>query len=83
MTDRPTPDARSLTVRLRGQLIGHYGLLLLAALLFLVFSLALPDTFPTSTNISAILSNQSIPAILALGAMIPIVTGKFDLSIGY
>ena len=28
-------------------------------------------------------SNQSIPAILALGAMIPIVTGKFDLSIGY
>ena len=52
-------------------------------LLFLVFSLALPDTFPTMDNASSILSNQSIPAILALGAMIPIVTGKFDLSVGY
>jgi ribose transport system permease protein len=34
-------------------------------------------------NASSILSNQSIPAMLALGAMIPIVTGKFDLSVGY
>ena len=31
----------------------------------------------------SILVNQSIPAILALGATIPIVTGRFDLSIGY
>ncbi|WP_338681357.1 ABC transporter permease [Streptomyces acidiscabies] len=66
-----------------GHLIGTYGLLALTALLFLVFSLALPDTFPTLDNISSILSNQSIPAMLALGAMIPIVTGKFDLSVGY
>ncbi|MGN9840683.1 ABC transporter permease [Nonomuraea sp. H19] len=74
---------RSATGRLRGQLIGTYGLLVLAVLLFIVFSLALPDTFPTLANASSILSNQSIPAILALGAMIPIVIGKFDLSIGY
>ena len=69
--------------RLRGHLIGTYGLLTLTVLLFLVFSLALPNTFPTLDNISSILSNQSIPAMLALGAMIPIVTGKFDLSVGY
>jgi ribose transport system permease protein len=75
--------ARSPLGRLRGQLIGTYGLLVLAVLLFLVFSFTLPDTFPTLDNVSSILSNQSIPAILALGAMIPIVTGKFDLSIGY
>ncbi|MGR6974255.1 ABC transporter permease [Streptomyces cynarae] len=66
-----------------GHLIGTYGLLVLTVLLFLIFSLALPDTFPTLDNISSILSNQSIPAMLALGAMIPIVTGKFDLSVGY
>lgn len=66
-----------------GHLLGSYGLLALTALLFLAFSLALPDTFPTLANVSAILSNQSIPAILALGAMIPITTGNFDLSIGY
>jgi ribose transport system permease protein len=69
--------------RLLGHLIGTYGLLTLTALLFLVFSLTLPDTFPTLDNASSILSNQSIPAMLALGAMIPIVTGKFDLSVGY
>ncbi|MEU9011733.1 ABC transporter permease [Streptomyces sp. NPDC048479] len=68
---------------LRGHLIGTYGLLALTALLFLIFSITLPDTFPTRDNISSILSNQSIPAILALGATIPIVTGKYDLSIGY
>ncbi|MEU4727658.1 ABC transporter permease [Streptomyces sp. NPDC023588] len=67
----------------RGHVIGVYGLPVLTGLLFLVFSVALPDTFPTRDNVSSILSNQSIPALLALGATIPVVTGKFDLSIGY
>ncbi|MEV8531566.1 ABC transporter permease [Streptomyces sp. NPDC051211] len=79
----PSPSPRSVLGRLRGHHIGTYGLLVLAALLFLVFSLTLPDTFPTRDNVSSILSNQSIPAILALGATLPIATGKFDLSIGY
>jgi ribose transport system permease protein len=63
--------------------IGSYGLLALTVLMFAAFSLALPDTFPTLNNISSILSTQSILAILALAAMIPLVTGNFDLSIGY
>lgn len=63
--------------------IGTYGLPLLAVLLFAFFSLKLPNTYPTASNLRAILSNQSIPALLALGAMIPIVTAKFDLSMGY
>lgn len=77
-------DSAGIAARLRGgHLIGTYGLLGLTVLLFVIFALALPDTFPTMDNASSILSNQSIPAILALGAMIPIVTGKFDLSVGY
>ncbi|WP_374213852.1 ABC transporter permease [Streptomyces sp. A3M-1-3] len=79
----PSSSPRSLLGYLHGQFIGTYGLLTLTALLFLIFSVTLPDTFPTLDNVSSILSNQSIPAILALGATIPIVTGKFDLSIGY
>ncbi|MEV7543686.1 ABC transporter permease [Streptomyces sp. NPDC089915] len=67
----------------RGHLVGGYGLPALAVLLFLAFSLALPDTFPTRANVSSILSNQSIPALLALGATVPIATGRFDLSLGY
>lgn len=84
MTPSPSPTPRSVRGhRPRGHLIGGYGLLVLAALLFLVFSLALPHTFPTRDTLSSILSNQSIPAVLALGATVPIATGKFDLSIGY
>lgn len=66
-----------------GHLIGRYGLLALTGLLFLVFSLALPRTFPTLDTVDAILSTQSIPAVLALAATVPIVTGNFDLSLGY
>ncbi|PAZ16472.1 ABC transporter permease [Streptomyces sp. SA15] len=66
-----------------GHLIGAYGLLALTALLFLIFSLTLPRTFPTLDTVDSILFNQSIPAVLALAAMVPIVTGAFDLSIGY
>ncbi|WKK23795.1 ABC transporter permease [Streptomyces olivoreticuli] len=85
MTPSPPParSLRSLLDHRFGHLIGAYGLLALTALLFLAFSITLPDTFPTLDNISAVLSNQSIPALLALGATIPIATGKFDLSIGY
>ncbi|KQW03649.1 ABC transporter permease [Streptomyces sp. Root369] len=78
MTPPPRPRNRT-----GGHLVGAYGLLALTALLYLAFSLALPDTFPTQDTVDSILSNQSIPAILALAAMVPIVTGAFDLSIGY
>ena len=63
--------------------VGTMGLPILAVLLFVVFSILLPDTYPTASNLQGMLSNQAIPAILALGAMIPIVTAKFDLSMGY
>ncbi len=63
--------------------LGTWGLPILAVLIFLVFSLTMPSTYPTFSNLQGMLSNQAIPAILALGAMIPIVTGNFDLSMGY
>ncbi|MEH3079253.1 MAG: ABC transporter permease [Quadrisphaera sp.] len=77
------PRAGTRPARHRTPLVGTWGLPVLTVLLFAVFALVLPNTFPTSTNLRAILTNQSIPALLALGAMIPIVTGRFDLSIGY
>lgn len=69
--------------RRSGSFIGTYGLLILAALLFVSFSAIMPDTFLTKGNLNAILGANTIPAILALGAMVPIATGKFDVSIGY
>ncbi|WP_188197412.1 ABC transporter permease [Nonomuraea sp. SYSU D8015] len=66
-----------------GRLLGSYGLPGLGFVLFVVFALALPGTFPTMANFTAIISAYAITAILAQGAMIPIITGNFDLSIGY
>lgn len=66
-----------------GSFVGSWGLLVLTVIVFGLFAVLLPGTFPTATNLRAILTNQSIPAILALAATIPIVTGRFDLSIGY
>ncbi|WP_460062103.1 ABC transporter permease [Streptomyces sp. YKOK-I1] len=78
-----TAPAPSRPRRPGGHLVGAYGLLALTVLLVLVFSLALPRTFPTLDTLDSVLSTQSIPAILALAATIPIVTGAFDLSLGY
>ncbi|MGW5650451.1 ABC transporter permease [Streptomyces humi] len=71
------------TPRPAGHLVGSYGLPALTLLLVLVFSLALPRTFPTLDTVDAILSTQAIPAVLALAATVPVVTGAFDLSLGY
>lgn len=60
-----------------------YGLVVLTVALALLFSLLLPDTFPTLFNLRAILSDKSIIALLALAAMIPMITGKIDLTVGY
>ena len=69
--------------RSAAHLVGPYGLVVILVALFAFFALILPQTFLSGRNFNAILSNQAIPALLALGAMIPIATGKFDLSIGY
>jgi ribose transport system permease protein len=60
-----------------------YGLLILAVLLLVVFSLLLPRTFPTPLTAAAILQETSTVALLALGQTIVIASGNFDLSIGY
>jgi ribose transport system permease protein len=74
--------ATSLPQRLlRG--IPAYGLVMLTVALAVLFSVLLPDTFPTLFNLRAILSDKSIIALLALAAMIPMITGKIDLTVGY
>jgi ribose transport system permease protein len=42
----------------------------------------LPDSFATALNFRNIASNQSVLAIISLAAIIPLIAGQFDLSIG-
>src|SRR5450432_3215549 len=65
------------------RLIPVYGLVILAALLALFFAIMLPETFPTMINLRSIIGDKAIIAILSLAVMIPMVTGKIDLTVGY
>ena len=60
-----------------------YGLVILMLGLILLFSILLPATFPTVLNLRSILSDKAIIALLALAAMIPMVAGRIDLTVGY
>jgi ribose transport system permease protein len=65
------------------RLVPVYGLPILTLLLILLFSILLPQTFPTMLDLRSIISDKAIIAILALAAMIPMVSGKIDLTVGY
>lgn len=60
-----------------------YGLVILMVGLIILFSILLPNTFPTKLNLRAIVSDKSIIALLSLAAMIPMVSGRIDLTVGY
>jgi ribose transport system permease protein len=65
------------------RLLPVYGLPILMVLLIILFSVLLPDTFPTMLDLRSIISDKAIIAILSLAAMIPMVSGKIDLTVGY
>jgi ribose transport system permease protein len=60
-----------------------YGLVILMVGLIVTFSILLPNTFPTMLNLRSILSDKAIIALLSLAAMIPMVAGRIDLTVGY
>jgi ribose transport system permease protein len=57
------------------------ALLLAVAVFFSVFS-ETSATFPSSDNVRTIIGNQSVLVVAALGAMVPLICGQLDLSVG-
>jgi ribose transport system permease protein len=86
-SDALEPTAADLKHASRGarltRLLPVYGLPILALLLIGLFSVILPDTFPTLLNLRSIVADKAIIALLSLAAMIPMVSGKIDLTVGY
>jgi ribose transport system permease protein len=77
-------DLRGLTTAQKAmRLAPTYGLVILMFGLILLFSILLPNTFPTVLNLRSILSDKAIIALLSLAAMIPMVAGRIDLTVGY
>lgn len=57
-------------------------LIVLTAILAAYMSYYYPHSFPTRSNIEAVLLNASVSAILVCGMMLLLIGGAFDLSIG-
>ena len=61
--------------------VGRFGLVILLGGLAVLFSALRPETFGTPQNFASILYLQSVPVVLALAVLLPLVSGQFDLSV--
>lgn len=61
--------------------VDKYSGLYVWAALVIIFSLWIPDLFLDASNFRTILSFQAISTIVALGLIIPVAAGAFDLTI--
>lgn len=63
--------------------VSRYAILGILALTVLVFSILEPETFFTPDNFLTIFQQQAVLACLALGLLLPLAVGEFDLSVGF
>ena len=62
--------------------IQAYAILVAWVFLFLIFSLLLPEVFPTWQNVTSIANQKAATVLLTLGLVFALSAGEFDLSIG-
>ena len=83
-SSRPRPNSKGCPFGKRlMRFLPVYGLVILTVFLIGLFSVLLPNTFPTMLNLRSIVSDKAIIALLSLGAMIPMAAGRIDLTVGY
>jgi len=72
-----------MSARLRSALsLRRVSALYVLVALIAIFSIWVPDTFLTTTTLKTLLAQQAITAIVAIGLVLPLAAGVFDLSIG-
>ncbi|MFJ2261589.1 ABC transporter permease [Streptomyces sp. NPDC087844] len=76
------PAPRRRTAPAPGLALERFGLLALFVVLIVVFTVLRPDTFATGANFRSIAISQSVLAVAALALMLPLVGGRFDVSVG-
>jgi ribose transport system permease protein len=74
----PAPARRRITAVLG---LDRFSGLYVWAVLILIFSLWVPDLFLTANNARIIAGSQAITAMVAMGLIVPVACGAFDLSI--
>jgi ribose transport system permease protein len=73
-----------MSSKLRSTLsFSNIGALYVWVLICIIFSIWVPDTFPTWATAKQILNGNAVLAMLALSLLIPLSAGVFDLSTAY
>lgn len=73
---------RSEEEQRRASFLERYGGVVLLAAMIVVFAITLPGKFLTYDNIIGVVGNQTIGGIVAIGLLLPLAAGVFDISIG-
>ncbi|RJQ84203.1 ABC transporter permease [Amycolatopsis panacis] len=63
--------------------VARYGTLVVLLAIVVTMTILEPSTFATYSNVINILNQSSLAAIIAIGLTFALVSGDFDLSIGY
>jgi ribose transport system permease protein len=80
--ERAVPRARLRPALARALSPARVSALYVGLAFFILFALWVPDTFLTATTLRTLLADQAISAMVALGLVLPLAAGVFDLSIG-
>jgi ribose transport system permease protein len=79
-TTPPAPEAQEEHRRRFSLGMDRFSGLYVWAALIIIFAIWVPDTFLQTNNVTIIAGNEAITAMLALGIIIPLAAGVFDLS---
>jgi ribose transport system ATP-binding protein len=63
-------------------LLERGGLILLLGIVIVIFGILRPDTFATAANWRSIATSQPVLAVAALALIVPLIGGRFDISVG-
>ena len=63
--------------------VAKYGTLIGMLIMLVAFSLSKPNVFPSTTNLTNILNQSALTAIIAGGLTLALIVGEMDLSIGF
>jgi ribose transport system permease protein len=83
-TQRSARRRATFAARLRAGLgFNTIGAVYVLMAIVVVFSIWLPDTFPTVATVKQVLNSNALTALAALAITIPLATRTFDLSFAY
>ena len=81
-TDAAREDAFGQRLK-HGLSFRNIGAVYVWALIIVVFTIWVPETFPTWETVKQLLNGNAVTAMLALALVIPLCARVFDLSVAY